>query len=186
MGTRRIVVERHLTDEELRSELKKVDDPKVVRRLCFVSNLYAGDTLKEATGRVGASRAIGSEWLKRWNEGGPNGLIPRFGGGRPPKLTHQQSRDHQRLLEEGQPWTTTEIHQLIEEEFGVSYHLGHIPRLLRQTYWMSYSIPRPEIPSRPANAEEILAERLDQALGEEEPTSSEAVDHGKTILGFFR
>lgn len=48
---------------------------------------------------------------------------------------------------------------------------------------MSYAIPRPETPSRPENAEEILAERLDEALGEE--TDEEAVDPGETIVGFF-
>ena len=184
MGTRRAVVERHLSDDELRTEIKKADDEKVVRRLCFVSNLYAGDTIKEAATRVGASRGIGSQWLERWNEDGSTGLIPRFGGGRLPKLSHQQSRDLQRLLEEGQPWTTGEITRLIEDEFGVSYHPGHVRRICRTVYGMSYAIPRPETPSRPENAEEILAERLAEALGEE--TDEEAVDHGETVLGFFR
>jgi putative transposase len=44
---------------------------------------------------------------------------------------------------------------------------------------MSYAIPRPETPSRPENAEEILAERLDEAFGEDH-------DEEGTILGFFR
>ena len=60
MGAQRAVVERHLSDEELRLEVKKADDPEVVYRLCFVNNLSAGDTIKEATTRVGASRSIGS------------------------------------------------------------------------------------------------------------------------------
>ena len=86
MGTRRVVAERHLSDEELRDAIKVADYTRVVRRLCFVSNLYEGDTLKQATRRVGASRGIGSEWLTRWNEDGLAGLVPRFGGGRPPKF----------------------------------------------------------------------------------------------------
>lgn len=187
MGTRRITVLRHLTDEELSGAVAKADDPKVVRRLCFIGNLYAGDTLKEATHRVGASRSIGSQWLDRWNDHGPDGLIPRFGGGRPPKLSHQQSRDLQRLLEDGQPWTTTEVVELIENEFDVSYHPGHVSRMLRHTYGMSYAIPRPETPSRPDDAEEILAERLTDALGEiNTDRTVEAADHGETVLGFFR
>jgi hypothetical protein len=111
-------------------------------------------------------------------------LIPRFGGLPPPKLSHQQSRDLQRLLEEGQPWTTGEITRLIEDEFGVSYHPGHVRQICRTVYGMSYAIPRPETPSRPENAEEILAERLSEALGEE--SNGEAVDPGETVLGFFR
>ncbi len=184
MRTRRAVVERHLTDEALRDAIKKADDRKIVRRLCIVSNLYAGDTIEEAACRVGASQSIGSQWLERWNEDGPRGLVPRFGGGRPPKLSHQQSRDLQRLLEEGQPWTTSEITRLIEDEFGVSYHSGHVGRMCRTVYGMSYAIPRPETPSRPENAEEILAERLTKAFGEE--SDEEAVDPGETVLRFFR
>jgi transposase len=186
MSTPRAHVEKHLTEEELRDAIKKADDRRVVRRLCFVRNLSAGDTIEMAAWRVGASQGIGSEWLTRWNEDGPAGLIPRFGGGRPPKLTHQESRDLQRLLEDGQPWTSNEITQLIEEEFGVSYHPGHVQRMLRNTYGMSYAIPRPETPTRPANAEEILAERLDDALGEIEADAEEAADPGETVLGFFR
>ena len=49
---------------------------------------------------------------------------------------------------------------------------------------MSYAIPRPETPSCPENAEEILAERLAKAFGEE--SDEEAVDPGGTVLGFFR
>ena len=72
MRTRRAVVERHLTYEDLKEAIKKTDDRKVVRRLCFVSNLYAGDTIEEAARRVAASLSIGGQWLVRWNE---NGLV---------------------------------------------------------------------------------------------------------------
>jgi transposase len=187
MSNRRAHLERHLSDEELRDAIKKADDRRVVRRLCFVRNLYAGDTIEEAAWRVGATQGIGSQWLERWNERAQDGLIPSFGGGQPPKLSHQQARDLQRLLEEGQPWTTAEITQLIEDEFNVSYHPGSIQRMLRNTYRMSYAIPRPETPSRPENAEQLLAERLEEALGETADDSlEEAADPGETVLGFFR
>ena len=88
MGTRRAVVERHLSEEELRAAIKQADDRKVVRRLCFVSNLYAGDTIEEAARRVGASQGTGSEWLSRWNEAGLRGLIPRFGAAAPRSSPH--------------------------------------------------------------------------------------------------
>lgn len=177
MGARRAVVERHLTGEELRVEIKKADDSNVVRRLCFVTNLYAGETVAEAARRVGASQGTASGWLARWNEEGPTGLIPRFGGAPPPKLTHQQSRDLQRLLEESQPWTNHEITQLIETKFGVSFHPGHVRRILRSVYGMSYAIPRPETPSRPENAHENAPD---------DDSREETADPGETIVGFFR
>ena len=50
---RRKEVVRHLTDEELDRLLSEADNPKVVRGLVFIKNLYEGDTLKEAADRVG-------------------------------------------------------------------------------------------------------------------------------------
>jgi hypothetical protein len=46
-------VVRHLTDEELDRLLSEADDLRIVRPLVFIKNLYKGDTLKEATSRVG-------------------------------------------------------------------------------------------------------------------------------------
>ena len=51
---------------------------------------------------------------------------------------------------------------------------------------MSYAIPRPETPSRPENAEEILAERVTHALGEVQDHNEEVADPDETIVGFFR
>ncbi len=52
MSNRRAHLERHLSHEELRDAIKKADDRRVVRRLCFVRNLYAGDTIEEAAWRA--------------------------------------------------------------------------------------------------------------------------------------
>ena len=48
---------------------------------------------------------------------------------------------------------------------------------------MHYAKPRPMDPRSPENAEEILAERLDQALGEDD---SESEEDDPVVLGFFR
>ncbi len=44
-GERRKEIVRHLSEEDLDRLLSEANDPKVVRRLTFVKNLYAGDTL---------------------------------------------------------------------------------------------------------------------------------------------
>ena len=110
------------------------------------------------------------------------GLRPRFGGGRPPKLTPTQWADICTTLENGQPWTPREIHTLIKDRYGVTYHLTHLARKLRAS-GMHYAKPRPMDPRSPENAEEILAERLDQALGEDE---SESEETDPVVFGFFR
>ena len=77
---RRKDVVRHLSDKDLDRLLTEADDPKVVRRLTFVKNLYEGDTLEEAANRVGKSESTGSRWAQRWNEGELGQLTPNFGG----------------------------------------------------------------------------------------------------------
>jgi len=47
---------------------------------------------------------------------------------------------------------------------------------------MKYAKPRPMAPRRPDNAEEILAERLSWALGEDGPDTEEE----PVVFGFFR
>jgi len=58
MGSRRFDVTKHLSEGELDravNEAQKADEARLVRRLCFVKNLYAGGVLEEAARRVGVS-----------------------------------------------------------------------------------------------------------------------------------
>ncbi|SNR60992.1 putative transposase [Halorubrum vacuolatum] len=180
-GRRRVEVVEHLSEEEL-DEAQKADEAPLVRRLCFVKNLYAGDVLQEAASRVGVSQANSSRWAHAWNDGGVDGLRPSFGGGRPPKLSDEQFSDLCEILEEGQPWTPRAIHALIHDRYGVTYDPAHLSRKLRAS-GMHYAKPRPMDPRSPDDAEEILAERLSQALGEDDDESDE---DDPVILGFFR
>jgi hypothetical protein len=52
----------HLSEVELDSnnEDQKANEAHLVRRLCFVKNLYAGDVLEEAARQAGVSQANSS------------------------------------------------------------------------------------------------------------------------------
>ncbi|MFC4247579.1 transposase [Natribaculum luteum] len=92
-GARRFEIVEHLTNTELNQaieEAQKVDETRLVRRLCFVKNLYDGKTQQQAGEAVGVSQLTSSRWAREWNERGVEGLRPRFGGGRLPKLTPTQ------------------------------------------------------------------------------------------------
>jgi putative transposase len=185
-GQRGLLV-KHLTESELDQaieEAQKADETRLVRRLCFVKNLYHGDTREQAGSRVGISRSTTRRWAHAWNDGGVEGLRPRFGGGRPPKLTPEQWDEFCDILEEGQPWTPRAIHALIEDRYGVTYHPAHLSRKLREA-GMNYAKPRPMDPRRPEDSDEILAERLGQALGEDD-SETEEDEPEPVVLGFFR
>ena len=185
IGTRRFDVVEHLSEAELDTainEAQRADEARLVRRLCFVKNLYAGDVLEEAARRVGVSQANSSRWAHAWNDAGVDGLRPSFGGGRPPKLSNEQFAELCDILKEGQPWTPQAIHALIEERYGVTYDPSHLSRKLRES-GMHYAKPRRMDPRSPENADEILAERLAEALDEDD-TDEQEVD--PVVLGFFR
>ena len=176
---------RHLSEEELGQAIEdaqSADETRLVRRLCFIKNLYQGDTRKQAGRRVGISRSTTRRWARAWNDNGVNGLRPRFGGGRPPKLTSMQFEELCALLKDGQPWTPQAIHAMIEDRYGVTYHPAHLSRKLRAA-GMNYAKPRPMDPRSPDDADEILAERLAQALGEDNRDTEE---DDPIVLGFFR
>jgi len=133
------------------------DEARLVCRLCFVKNLYAGDVLKEAARRVDVSPANSSRWAHAWNDVDDNGLRPSFGGGRPPKLSDEQFDELYETLREGQPWTPRTVHVLIEDHYGVTHDPARLNRKLRES-GTHYPKPCPMELRSPENADEILVE----------------------------
>jgi transposase len=177
-------VQKPLSEEELDTAIddaQKADETRLVRRLCLIKNLYAGDSITEAATRVGVAQPTASRWTERWNNHGVDGLRPDFGGGRPPKLTEQEQEQLCEVLEANQPLTTAHVQRLIEEGFNVSYSQRHVSRLLKKL-GMKYAIPRPESPDRPDDADELLEERLEAAL---EQLDDDIVTDGGVVVGFL-
>ncbi|MBW9221069.1 transposase [Methanothermococcus sp. SCGC AD-155-M21] len=122
---------KHLSEEELDRKIREQKDARVLKRLCFVRHLYSGMSVKKAADLIGVTKATGYSWLKRWNSKGYRGLIPEFGGGRPPKLTEEDKEKLKNILKEKDSWTTKEVQKLIEKKFGVEYSSYHVRRILK-------------------------------------------------------
>jgi transposase len=128
--SRRKEIVRHLTESELDDRLAETSDGELLRRYVFVKNLYCGDTIETAADRVGRSESTGDRWATAWNRDGPDALVPKAGGGRPPKLDDSQREALRERLAEGEPWQSAEIQQLLAEEFDVSFHRNYLPAFL--------------------------------------------------------
>jgi transposase len=173
-------ITRHLSAEELDQAIddaQQAGEVRLVRRLCFVTNLYAGDSPSKAGENVGVSQSTSDRWARAWNEAGVDGLRPRFAGGRPAKLSSAQFEEFFTLLEEGQPWTPQQIDDLLWERYGVTYDRTHLARILRAD-GMQYAKPRPMDPRQPPDAEADFRERLGEALAKD--NAGEPL-----VLGFF-
>ena len=87
-------------------------------------------------------------WVKRWNEYGTESLLEGHRSGRPPRMTQHEAQQLRDIIDSGPVayglntgiWTSVNIAEIIEREFGVTYHPGHVRRLLRQ---IGLSVQRP-------------------------------------------
>ena len=129
---RRKEIIRHLTEAELDDRLREASDAALLRRYAFIKNLYWGDTIEAAADRVGRSESTGDRWATTWNRDGPDALVPKEGGGRPPKLDDSQRDALRERLAEREPWQSAEIKQLLDEEFDVSFHPNYLPTFLQE------------------------------------------------------
>lgn len=174
-----VELEKHISKDELAELIREETDSRVNDRLSFIQHLYHGDEVPEAAGKVGYGTTTGYNWIHAWNDDGVKGLVPNFGGSRPPKLTSEQEEQFITVLAEDAPWTTAEVHELLAEEFGVEYSERHLRRKL-ESYGMKYANPEPYDYRRPDDADEILDEITDAGSDEEE-----LMTDGGCMVGFF-
>ena len=79
---------------------------------------------------------------------GVEGLLEGCRSGRPPLLTAEQRTQLEDILDSGPVaygldtglWTSPMLAWIIEEEFGVAYHPGHVRKLL---HGLGFSVQRP-------------------------------------------
>lgn len=151
-----IPIQKHMSREELLTRIKILEtNTKVLQRLYFIKYRYDGESVEIASRLVGVAKPVGYAWQKRWNDSGYDGLIPRYAGGRPSKLSKLQKEQLKLLLGEKDSWTTDEVRLLILNEFGVEYTLKQV-RIIVKKFGMRYAKPFTFDYRKPPNSEQIL------------------------------
>jgi len=69
--------------------------------------------VKKAGKLSGVTKTTGYSYLKRWNSEWYKGLIPKFGGGRPSRLTKENKEKLKKILKGKDSWTTKEVQKLL-------------------------------------------------------------------------
>ncbi len=132
------------------------------RRFEGLNLLRQGFNQSEVARRVKVCSQTVSRWANAFSEEGEKALRATGRAGRKPRLDEKQRRRLVARLLEGPEklgyetplWTCERVAHLIEQEFGVHYHAGHVWKLLRQLNWS---------PQRPAGR---ALERNEEAIGE--------------------
>ncbi|MDR2545246.1 MAG: helix-turn-helix domain-containing protein [Methanobrevibacter sp.] len=127
--------------------------------------LLQDSTIKEASKVVGIARQTGSRWLKLYNEKGYEGLIPKFDGGRPGKLTTDQKNELKAILihedsNEDSNYTIMEVVKLIKELFDVEFSYKRVWTLVRVEMNLNYSKPFSTAHKKPKNRREDLKKKV--------------------------
>jgi putative transposase len=151
-----IPIQKHMSREELLTRIKTLEtNTKVLQRLYFIKYRYDGESVENASRLVGVAKPVGYTWQKRWNDSSYDGLIPRYAGGRPSKLSKLQKEQLKLLLKEKDSWTTDEVRLLILNEFGVEYTLKQV-RIIVKKLGMRYAKPFTLDYRKPPNSDQIL------------------------------
>ena len=121
---------------------------RVAKRIHAVVLNADGRTSGEVAHILKAPRSKVSEWFSNYEAYGVEGLLEGYRSGRPARLNEEQKTTLTDIVESGPVaygfdcgvWTSPMVGRVIEEEFDVTYHPGHVRKLLHD---IGFSVQRP-------------------------------------------
>jgi putative transposase len=119
-------------------------DTKTKERMLLVLNVVYNNIIPSQAARdLHRSRAWASDWLKRYDEEGIEGLKDRTKSGRPIGMSEEIIYQIKKELKESNSygWTTKQVEELIIKKSGIKYHYTHIYRILRK-WGFKQKVPR--------------------------------------------
>jgi len=131
-----------------------------VRRRIAGQLLLERKSISEVARIVKASKSSVKKWKDALDQGGLDALKAKPHPGRAPRLSAAQKRRLLVVLVCGAPavgyrtdlWTCKRVAEVIQREFGVDYHSGHVWKILRGFNW---TCQKPEQRARERNEVEI-------------------------------
>ena len=109
------------------------------RRLRAWELHHIGWTQQQIAAALGVTQGAVSKWLSRARQSGSAALRRKKAPGPAARLTSAQRAQLPALLNQGAEafgfrgavWTRARVAEVIRQTFGVSYHVGHISRILK-------------------------------------------------------
>jgi len=110
------------------------------QRMAALRLLRKGLSQSEVARRLGVRHQSVSRWSKTAANEGDKGLKAKGRPGPKPLLDQELRQRLDVRLHEGRerqtpPWTCDRVADLIEREFGICYHSGHVAKILRKLNW---------------------------------------------------
>ncbi len=148
--------------EELRRLAKGAKSVSQGRRFLSLAAVRDGMSRADAARIGGMDRQTLRDWVHRFNEAGPDGLLDHWSKGPAPRLSAAQREELAAIVETGPNrevdgvvrWRRVDLQRVIKERFGVDYHERHVGTLLKRLGF-SHVSARPRHPGQ--NAEIVEA-----------------------------
>ena len=113
------------------------------RRFKGFSLLRKGLSEAEVARQVGVHRQSVNRWVRATEKQGREGLRQAGRAGRKSRLSETELKGLEKRLKRGAEaagyetklWTLERVAKLIEQDFGVEYHAGHVSWLLKKLGW---------------------------------------------------
>ena len=155
-----IAVQDDFEADDLRGLAAKAKDADQARRLLALAAVCDGMDREEAARIGGMDRQTLRDWVHRFNEQGPDGLINIKPSGRPRKLSSEQEEDLRQLVEAGPDpekdgvvrWRCVDLKRVLGERFGVDLSAVSLGRALKKLGFSHISAR----PRHPAQDERIV------------------------------
>lgn len=159
------------TARDLRRLAKVCREPRQIRRLLSLAAVNDGMSRTDAAKIGGMDRQTLRDWVHRFNEAGPDGLVDRKGPKRHRRLSEAQMQELAELVETGPDmevdgvvrWRRIDLQRVIKKRFGVSYNERTISKLLA-AMGFSHMSARPQHPKQDSQVIEAFKKTLPTRL----------------------
>jgi transposase len=149
--------------EELRRLAAGTKNVNQSRRLLSLAAVLDGMNRTDAARIGGMDRQTLRDWVHRFNDDGPDGLLDNRSKGSPPRLSAEQQAELAQLVETGPDlavhgvvrWRRVDLRGVIAARFGVVYHERTVGKLLKQLGF-SHIGARPRHPGQDARTIEAF------------------------------
>ena len=158
-----ITVRTDLSAHELRRLAALSKNANQSRRLLSLAAVLDGMNRADAARIGGMDRQTLRDWVHRFNEHGPEGLLDGWSKGPEPRLSQAQRAELAHLVETGPDravhgvvrWRRIDLRQVILDRFGIAYHERTVGKLLK-TLGFSHISARPRHPTQDARTIEAF------------------------------
>ena len=156
-----------LSARELRHRASRCGDGRAACRVLAIAHVLEGASRAAAASACGMDRQTLRDWVHRYNEIGPDGLVSRSAPGPEPKLTDTQMNELRELVIAGPDpkihkvirWRCRDLREQVAQRFSVHVSERTIGKWLRKL-GLTRLQPRPYHPKRDQAAQDAFKKTL--------------------------